>query len=159
MATTPRSPGARGDVRPYVVDEEAHLTTLWRTLAIEATLERFRCGEVHLPPLETLPADYPAHLGAVVRQNVEVAGGQVRAEYRSIGPDDYLHAEVYCLAALELLWRRIGLNVALGQAPVALLDPADAVDLTSYGDESSGLIYRPGFDDDDPFGSPGGYLG
>ncbi len=124
-------PGSRSDVQSWYVDEAARLVTVWRTLAIDATLERFRVGAVRLPPLESLPPNYPAHLGAVVRQNVELAGGQVRAEYRSIGPDDYLHAETYCLVAVELLWRRIGLGRVLGPPLVPLIKPpeADEVDV------------------------------
>lgn len=142
---TPR-PGAREAPQVWRVDEDAHHVALFRTVVIDATLERFRGGAVRLPPLELLPADYPAHLGAVVRQNVQLAGGQVRAEYRSLGPDDYLHAEVYCLAAIELVWRRIGLSRVLGQGLVPLLEPpADAdpsvLDVLA-GDQP---VYRPGF--------------
>jgi hypothetical protein len=142
-------PGARGDVRPWHVDDEARLATVWRTLAIDATLERFRLGAVRLPPLETLPPEYPAHLGAVVRQTVELAGGQIRAEYRSIGADDFLHAEVFNLAAIELLWRRVGLSRALarGPVPLALLEPGDA-DAPADVLPSVEPIYRPAFEDD-----------
>jgi hypothetical protein len=52
----------------------------------------------------------------------------------------------YLLAAIELVWRRIGLGRVLGDDPVPLLDPGDAIDLTSYGDDA-GHVYRPGFDD------------
>lgn len=139
-------PGARADVAQWSIDDTARVVTVWRTLAIEATLERFRLGQVRLPPLDTLPATYPAHLSALVRQNIELAGGQVRAEYRSIGPDDFAHAETYCLVALMLLWRRIGLNEILTPGPVPLLEePDEQVDPT-YG----GLVYHPGFEDSSP---------
>lgn len=139
-------PGARVDPMPWIVDDESHAVTLWRTLAIEATLERFRRGAVRLPPLDTLPADYPAHLGAVVRQNIELAGGQVRADYRSLGPDDYLHAEVYCLAAVELVWRQIGLSRVLGQPLVPLLEPGVDFEPSNLGGHDDKSSYRLGFD-------------
>jgi hypothetical protein len=143
------SPGARGDVAAWQVDDPGRMVTLWRTLAIDATLERFRLGTVLLPPLEMLPADYPAHLGNAVRQNVEVAGGQVRADYVRLGPDDYLHAEVYCLAAIELAWRRLGLQRVLGTGPVPLLalnPPADDREDQPLDLFDVGPIYRPGFE-------------
>jgi hypothetical protein len=84
------APAARGDVLPGTIDEDARPVTLWRTLAIDAALEPFRLQRLLLPPLEQFPAEYPAHLGNVVGHNVELAGGQVRPEYRSIGPNDYL---------------------------------------------------------------------
>lgn len=115
------------------------MVSVWRTIAIDACLERFRVRLVQLPPLESLPPGYPAHLGAAVRQNVELAGGQVRAEYRSIGPDDFLHSEVYCLVAIELVWRGIGLRRLLGQGPVPLAELVGAdfepLDLTSPSDD------------------------
>jgi hypothetical protein len=129
------SPGARGDAGSLHVDDEARMVSVWRTIAIDATLERFRLGLVRLPPLESLPSAYPVHLGAAVRQNVELAGGQVRAEYRSIGPDDFLHSEVYCLLAIELVWRAVRLSRLLGQGPVPLAelvgDDYEPIDLTS----------------------------
>jgi hypothetical protein len=144
------APGARIEASASRWDDESRVLTVWRTIAIDATLERFRSRLVTLPPLDTLPADYPAHLGNVVRQVTETSSGP-RAEYRSIGPDDYLHAETYLLAARELMFsfveRRPDQIYAL--APALLDDP---VDLTS----PAGLeVYRPGFDDGsdaDPFG-------
>jgi hypothetical protein len=143
--------GARSDVAAWQVDDQARMVTLWRTLAIDATLERFRLGAVLLPPLEMLPADYPAHLGNAVRQNVELAGGQVRADYVRLGPDDYLHAEVYCLAAIELAWRRLGLQRVLGHGPVPLLELGRPADDDDDDDQpldpfDVGPIYRPGFE-------------
>jgi hypothetical protein len=46
------------------------------------------------------------------------------------------------------VWRRIGLNIVLGRGPLPLLHRAEALDLTSYGDDT-GASYRPGFDDSD----------
>lgn len=143
------APGARGDVQAWNVDDDARMATLWRTLAIDATLERFRLGAVLLPPLDLLPADYPAHLGNAVRQNVESSGGQVRADYVRLGPDDYLHAEVYNLAALELLWRRVGLGriSELTAGAVPLLDAGEEDD--PFADLfGRAPIYRPGFEAD-----------
>jgi hypothetical protein len=141
------SPGTRGDVQPWQVDDSTRHVGLWRTLVMDATLERFRRGVVLLPPLEMLPADYPAQLGAAVRRNVETAGGQVRADYVRIGPDDYLHAEVFNLAAIELLWRQVGLGRVQGlmTAPLALteeIEDFEPSDLSSYGGDA---MLGPGF--------------
>jgi hypothetical protein len=134
--------GARGDVEKWKVDDVERHVGLWRTFAIEAMLEGFRIGAVRLPPLDSLPADYPAHLGSLVRRTVETPGGNVRVEFVKLGPDDYAHAEVYNLAALELLWRRLGLeHVKQLMTPQPMLTEAD-----SDYDESGMPIYRPGFD-------------
>lgn len=139
--------GVRADVPEWHVDDDARMVTLWRTLAIDATLERFRNETVLLPPLDLLPNDYPAHLGAAVRRNVEKAGGQVRADYVRLGPDDYLHAEVYCLAAIELMWRRVGLTRVrdLIATPVPLLETGGDIEPfdSRYAEPP---VYRPGFE-------------
>jgi hypothetical protein len=139
-----KTPAPSSNATVWDVDDAGRMVTLWRTLGLDAALERFRTRAIELPPLEMLPADYPAHLGALVRQNVEMAGGQVRPEYRAIGPDDYAQAEVYCLAAVELLWRRIGLAKVLGAGPVLLEagdDGGDDDDPLGFGEP----VYRPPF--------------
>lgn len=118
--------GARRDTEAWKVDDDARYVALWRTRVIEATLERFRTGGVLLPPLESLPADYPAHLGALVRRVEETPRG-ARVDYVKTGPDDYAHAEAYNLAAGELYWRRIGMEQVRRQlaAPVPLVPDTD----------------------------------
>jgi hypothetical protein len=139
------APGTRGDVQPWQPDDANHHVGLWRTIVMDATLERFRRGAVLLPPLEMLPADYPAHLGAAVRRNVELAGGQVRADYVAIGPDDYLHAEVYDLVATEIWW----LRQAIAEAQRDELVPLDELlefcrsTVNDYGN----ISYHPGPDE------------
>jgi hypothetical protein len=137
-------PGHRRDVMPWNVDDAARFVSLSRTLAIDATLERFRLGAILLPPLEMLPPNYPAHMGALVRRNVELPNGQVRSEYVKTGADDWAHAEVYCLAAVELFWRRLGLDRVrdLAADPVPLLDIGGA-ESDPY---ETVPIYEPGFD-------------
>jgi hypothetical protein len=61
----------------------------------------------------------------------------------------HLHAEVYCLAAIELAWRRLGLQRALGTGPVPLLelDPPDEDDDDQPLDVFDvDPVYRPGFE-------------
>jgi hypothetical protein len=147
------TPGAdtRGEAPASYWDHENRVLTVWRTIAIDATLERFRARQVVLPPLDTLPTDYAAHLGNVVRQNVEGADGRIRAEYRSLGDSDYLHAEVYALAARELMWS------LLDQRPAELVPLAPPVletpGLYRSGFDDNGGEYRPGFEghDDEPW--------
>jgi hypothetical protein len=136
-------PGHRRDVMPWNVDDDARFCSLSRTVAIDATLERFRLGAVLLPPLEMLPPDYAAHLGALVRRNVELPNGHVRSDYVKTGADDWAHAEVYLLAAVELFWRRLGLDRvhALTADPVPLLEVAG----TQPNPYETVPIYEPGF--------------
>src|SRR5262249_27375567 len=126
----------RRSVEPMNVDHEARYVSVWRTRAIDATLERFRTRSVVLPPLRLLPADYAAHLGALVRRVEEAAGGGVRVDYVRTGPDDYAHAEVYLLAAIELIWWHAGLELAIGQGlvPLELEAGDDDADSSSFGD-------------------------
>jgi hypothetical protein len=56
---------------PMNVDDAEMFVSLWRTRAYDATFERFRMQRVLLPPLESLPRDYPAHLGNLYRQKTE----------------------------------------------------------------------------------------
>jgi hypothetical protein len=149
---------------PMNVDDAEMFVGLWRTRAYDATFERFRMQRVLLPPLESLPRDYPAHLGNLYRQKTEVerkgqdgrkvATGVVRVDYLKTGPEDYGQAEAYNLAAIELFYRRVGLGLALGQGPVPLAeldgaagpdeeDEVDALDLIMGGQAPA---YRSGFE-------------
>jgi hypothetical protein len=130
-------PGQRTPNAWHVDDQERYVG-LWRTRAIDATLERFRTRSVELPPLDLLPGDYPAQLGALVRRNVELPNGNIRVDYVRTGADDYAHAEVYNLAAIELAWRRVGLEMAT--------EPLQLVAGDDYNDPDM-PVYRPGFED------------
>lgn len=134
-----KTPAPSTRATTWDVDDDEHMATLWRTLALDATLERFRTRAIELPPLSMLPANYPAQLGALVRQIVELPGGQVRAEYRSIGADDLAQAECYCLCAVELLWRRLGMQRVLNAPAVPVLEPGEWIDLTGY--DADGVRY------------------
>lgn len=125
--------GQRRDVEPWNVDDKTRYVSLWRTRAIDATLERFRTGAVVLPPLEMLPIDYPAHLGSLVRRAEETVNGAMRVDYVKTGADDYAHAEVYNLAAIELIWHRVGLSVVDDYlaTPLVVPGPGDLLGLPS----------------------------
>lgn len=136
-------PGQRRHAEPWTVDDEARYVGLWRTRAIDATLERFRMQRVILPPLDLLPADYPAHLGALVRRTEELANGGMRVDYVKTGADDYAHAEVYNLAAIELMWRQVGLRAVDDYTSTPLQlgpGPAEVVDVPGVP------VYRSGFE-------------
>jgi hypothetical protein len=138
-------PTQRQESAPWTPDDAVSFVGLWRTRWIDLTLERFRVGDVVLPPLETLPAIYPAQLGALVRTTEELPSGLgVRVRYVSTGADDLGMAEVYLTAAFALLWRRVGMvqRAELEATPVPLLEPGDMFGLEP--------VYRPGFDDDEP---------
>ena len=122
------------------VDDVARYVGLWRTRAVDATLERFRLQHVALPPLGLLPADYPAHLGALVRRTEEQPNGNLRTDYVKTGADDYAHAEVYNLAAIELVWRRAGIELATRPVELTAGRPVDEV-------SGMAVVYRPGFEE------------
>jgi hypothetical protein len=126
------------------IDDAEHYVALWRTRAIDATLERFRHQRIVLPPLETLPFNYPAQLGNLVRRTEEQANGNIRQGYVKTGPDDYAHAEVFNLCAIELFWRNVGRAAIRSTiAPLAELNPGEGME------EVAGEllpVYRPAFD-------------
>jgi hypothetical protein len=131
-------PGQRRESSHWNVDDEVGFASLWRTRWIDVTFEQFRSGSVVLPPLETLPASYPPQLGSLVRRSEETGNGGIRIDYVSTGADDFAHAEVYLLAAHELLLRRAGMQMlaASTATPLALtetIEDFEPVDLTSYG--------------------------
>lgn len=138
-------PGQRTESDPWRVDDAIAYAGLWRTRWIDAVLEGFRTGAVVLPPLDTLPPEYPAQLGALVRRAEELPNGTVRTEYVKTGADDFAHAEVYLAAAFQLLWRAAGLRALaeLEATPVPLLDAGD----DGY-DQYGNPVYRPAFEDD-----------
>lgn len=129
---TPRM-GQR-DPPSWRVDQEDRFIGLSRSVAIAATLERFRLQRVLLPNLDLLPEGYVEELGNVVREVVETRGGNKRIDYRHIGPADYAHAEVYNYAAIEAYWLLAGIARAQGEGPVPLAHGAEYVGgaLSSY---------------------------
>lgn len=136
-------PGQRREASHWNVDDDTRFASLWRTMWIDATLAQFRNALVAIPPLDALPAEYPAQLGALVRRSGEAPNGGIRVDYVRTGADDYAHAEVYLLAAFELLTRRQGLQALaeMESTPVPLLEAGNG----DY-DEVGTPIYRPGFE-------------
>lgn len=142
---------------PMNVDDGEMFASVWRTRAYDAVFERFRMQRVLLPPLDLLPAEYPVHLGNLYRQKTEVerksqdgrkvATGAVRVDYLRTGPEDFAQAEAYCLAAIELFYRRVGLGLVSAAGPVALSagesedDEVDVLDVMFGGEPT----YRSGF--------------
>lgn len=134
--------GGRGDPEPSKIDDEMQHLSVWRTVAIDATIERFRRRDVVLPPLERLPDDYPTQLGNAVRVIEERGGWRPVATFVKLGgPDDYLHAETFCLCARELL-KRVAHRDALALAAPVELEDFEPVNLSDYDVEPE---YRPGF--------------
>ncbi len=87
------------------VPEECRAST-GRTQAIDAVLAEIRQQHNELP--RVLPPDYSAHLQAVIRMVDRDASGRKRPRYHSLGPDDYLHSEVFDWVAWWLLrWHRV----------------------------------------------------
>jgi hypothetical protein len=154
-------PQQKKDVAPWDVDDVERFVSLHRTMAYDATFERFRMQHVLLPPLDALPSDYATHLGNLYRQKTEVmrkaadgtkfGTGAVKVEYIKTGPEDWAQAEAYNLTAIELFWRNAGIQGALGQGPVPLAQlerdvysaDEDEVDYYPGGNEPR---YSPGFE-------------
>ena len=85
---------------PAFHDEERRMT-ISRVDAIDEVLESIRRQRNLLP--RQLPPGYVSHLQAAIRAIERDQSGRRRAVYRSLGPDDYLHAEVFDSAAREVL--------------------------------------------------------
>lgn len=83
------------------VDSDMRFATIRRLEVIDAMTEQFRLQKNLLP--RNLPEEYFDHLQALVRVAERDPVGNQRTLYRSTGPDDYAHAEIYDVAA-HLLW-------------------------------------------------------
>ncbi len=131
--------GAANEVVVPVPDERRAVVA--RTQAIDSTLAEIRVMRNELP--RVLPADYAAHLQAVIRLADHDALGRKRARYHSLGPDDYLHSEVFDWVAWQLLRWAAALNRLMRPelVPIEEVFP-DFVrsSLASYGD----VDYYPG---------------
>ena len=149
----PESKGGqrRQDPPIWLPDHDERFVSLNRTQVIDTTLENFRQQKNLIPPLELLPSDYSTHLGNLVRQVEDTPTGNKRAFYASVGPDDYAHAEVYGLCAMEMFWHLSGLQQVQGQGPQP--HPQAAASETHLADYSHEPEYRAGPEDD--FGTEG----
>lgn len=92
------------DPEPLVYDPDKNKVRIARTLAIDATMDAIR--QLRNLPLRQPPQGYVEHLMAVHRRTEEDTKGNPVRRYYSVGPDDYLHTEVYDLAATEV-WRLV----------------------------------------------------
>jgi hypothetical protein len=88
-------------VDPISVNEDARHVTVSRVDLIDDALALLRQQRNLLP--RDLPRDYVSHLQAVIRSVDRTELGRVRPVYRSVGSDDYVHAEVYDVVATKLL--------------------------------------------------------
>jgi hypothetical protein len=119
---------------------------------IDAVLADVRAQRNELP--RVLPADYAAHLQAVIRLVDRDALGRKRPRYHPLGPDDYLHSEVFDWVAWRLLlWEAEYAQLRQWSLP-ELVSIEEALpgfipsSLASYGDVDyypGGL--EPGLDD------------
>ena len=91
--------GPIDDVVGPVLDQRR--AAVGRTQAIDAALADVRLQRNELPCV--LPADYSAHLQAVIRLVDRDGLGRKRPRYHSLGADDYLHSEVFDWVAWWLL--------------------------------------------------------
>jgi hypothetical protein len=86
-------------VKVLDVDEEMGVVTVRRTEALDAALQMLREQRNELPV--DRPTEYNAHLRAPVRFVERDELDRVTIGYRSTGPDDFAHAEVYDVIATE----------------------------------------------------------
>lgn len=86
------------------VDEEMRFVKVRRTEAMDATAQMIRAQQNKLPL--DLPHGYVEAMQAPVRVVTEDELGRKAVSYRSMGTDDWFHAEVYDLVALECWWFR-----------------------------------------------------
>jgi Phage terminase large subunit (GpA) len=134
--------GPAQDVVLPVPDERRVVVA--RTQAIDAALADLRMQRNELP--RVLPADYAAHLQAVIRLVDRDDVGRKRSRYHSLGPDDYLHSEVFDWVAWRLrLWQAEYAKLRQWSLP-ELVPIEEALpgfvpsSLASYGD----VEYHPG---------------
>jgi hypothetical protein len=111
---------ATGQKVPWVVDDPDAMSSHWRFIMFDTVMDEFR-RFVHLLP-EDLPDGYVGHLTANTRKVVE---NEVTREktvvWEAIRADDYGQAEVYCLSARELYYRKLLLDDA-GRDEETVLD-------------------------------------
>lgn len=92
------------DDKVLMVNEEARMVTARRVEAMDATAEQFRQQHNLLPA--DLPEGYVDAMQAPVRVVQEDELGRKTVSYRSMGQDDWFHAEVYDLVATEMFVHR-----------------------------------------------------
>ncbi len=139
---------------PLRVHEEDRRVGASRTEAIDAALSGIRRQHNLLP--DHLPPEYVRHLQAAVRVVEPDALGRRRARYRSLGADDFLHAEVYDSIARDLLEYRFEVARLRAQfAPVIVpikealpgFVPFSERDPYDYYPGPGGDAYAPGPED------------
>jgi hypothetical protein len=142
---------AKLDVPMQASDEERKAYAR-RVQVLDTVLTHYRRQWALIPPLETLPADFADHLQAIIRASEEDEFGAKKVFYRSIAPDDYVHAEAHCVMATELFYRQRGLEAVLleQQQPTAHDDAIDYVGSRLSSDDADD--YREGFGGLDEFG-------
>lgn len=132
------TPSAQGRQEPpmWNIRDDEQFASLHRTKFYDMTFHRFRSQQILLPPLDSLPAEYPDHLGNLYRRRLEMPGGvgRERIDYVRTGPEDFAQCEAYVTAAILLFQRREGLEMLNG-GPVPVADELDfePLDLSSYG--------------------------
>lgn len=87
------------------VDEGMRFCTVRRTEAMDATGELIRSQKNKLPL--NLPEGYVDAMQAPVRVATKDELGRVAVSYKSMGSDDYYHAELFDLVATELFYFRM----------------------------------------------------
>jgi len=91
------------DQKPLRYDADDNMVILHRTEAIDAMMDGFRVGR-NLPTSDP-PPNYVDQMVAMKRRVEEMPSGKLRRVYVTTGSrgDDFAHAEVYALAASELM--------------------------------------------------------
>lgn len=135
------------------VDEEMRFCRVRRVEALDAMTEMVRTQK-NLLPLD-LPDGYVEQMQAPVRVTEKDALGKVTVAYKSTGPDDYAHAEVYDIVASEVWGMRQGLKDAQREVDVPLDDLLD-FPRSRLADLGADVVYDPGRTDE-PYDYRGGY--
>lgn len=129
------------DDKVLQVNEESRMVSARRVEAMDATAEQFRQQHNLLPA--DLPHGYVDALQAPVRVVQEDELGRKTVSYRSMGQDDWFHAEVYDLIASEMfLWRSTVEHAR--KEELSTLDDHLEFQRSGLGDYQAESEYEPG---------------
>jgi hypothetical protein len=129
------------DDKVIKVDEAARMVSARRVESMDATAEQFR-QQNNLLPLD-LPHGYIDALQAPVRHVEEDQLGRKTVSYRSMGQDDFFHAEVYDLIASEVFIHR-QITDELQRTTLSSLDDHLEFQRSGLSDYDRDDTYNPG---------------
>ena len=126
---------------PLDLDPERLIITARRSIVCDATIELIRTHQNLLPC--DLPRDYIEHMTAPRRHIDKDQYDRDRVTYKSVGRDDYFHAEVYDFLATEVARAMFAVDARLAHDG-ELFSLIDELDFKPSNLDRPSMDYHPG---------------